>query len=117
MKKMLCLVLVVLTMLALFTGCSGRVYSDYGGGNAGRTGSMFGNGNVSTGRDGTENGRGNAGRTGGMFSNGNVSTSRDGTVNGGEWNGRNYRSDAGTNSNARKHGQRMDIGAELEIGK
>jgi len=91
MKKMLCLVLVVLTMLALFTGCSGRVYSDYGGGNAGRTGGMFGNGNVST--------------------------SRDGTVNGGEWNGRNYRSGTGTNSNARKHGQRMDIGAEMEIGK
>jgi len=99
MKKMLCLVLVVLTMLALFTGCSGRFYSDYGGGNAGRTGGMFGNGNVST--------------------------SRDGTVNGGEWNGRNYRSGTGngtmngsTNANGtRKHGERMDIGAEVEIGR
>lgn len=91
MKKMFCLALVVLTMLALFTGCSGRVYTD-------RSNNME--------------------RRSGM--NGNVSTSRDGTVNGGEWYNDNSRTGTNGNNNTnsnRKHGQRMDIGAELEIGK
>ena len=93
MKKMFCLVLVVLTMLALFTGCSGRVYSDYGSGNAGRTGGMFGNGSVST--------------------------SRDGTVNGGEWNGRSYRSGTdrsagnGRSSSGTSRGAHADMGMEV----
>lgn len=61
MKKIFCLVLVVLTVLALFTGCSGRAYSNYDSGRHSRDRQYRGN----------------------------VSTSRDGTVNGGEGSGRN----------------------------
>ncbi len=61
MKKIFCLALVVLTVLALFTGCSSRAYTNV---------------------EGRRNGRGMNGMHGG----GNVSTSRDGTVNGGSEN-------------------------------
>ena len=87
MKRIICLALAVVTVLALFTGCSGRVYTD-------RNGSMDWRSNT----------------------NGNVSTSKDGTVNGGRWYDRNYRS-GGTDTTNRKHGQRTDIGAEVEFGK
>ena len=72
MKKMICLALLVLAMVCVFTGCSGPAYTDYGygsGRNASGSGAYNGrggSGNMSTGRD----------------SGGNVSTSRDGTVNG-----------------------------------
>lgn len=60
MKKLVCLALVVLTMLALFTGCSGRAYTNMGRGNRRHgergMGGMYGGGNVSTSRDGTVNG-------------------------------------------------------------
>lgn len=62
MKKILCLALVVLAVMALFTGCYTRTYSDTG---------SYGSGN----RNRSYNG---------MTDYGNVSTSRDGTVNGGE---------------------------------
>lgn len=58
MKKILCLALVVITMLALFTGCAGRTYMNsgsYGRGNRGYHG-MNDYGNVSTSDDGTVNG-------------------------------------------------------------
>lgn len=63
MKKLLCLTLIVLTMLCVFTGCNGTANTMNGNGN--RT---YGNyadngqndqGNVSTSRDGTVNGRNN----------------------------------------------------------
>lgn len=62
MKKILCLALVVLAVMALFTGCYTRTYTDNGA--YGRNG-----------RNRSYNG---------MTDYGNVSTSRDGTVNGGK---------------------------------
>ena len=58
MKKILCLALSCLTALALFTGCSGTMYTDYGYNRAGSRGAYDynGSGNVSTSRDGTVNG-------------------------------------------------------------
>ena len=56
MKKILCVVLIVLTMVAVFTGCAGRAY----------TTGRYRNGSTGIGKNDQSN----------------VSTSRDGTVNG-----------------------------------
>lgn len=79
MKKILCLALVVLTMLCVFTGCSGSASIMRESGGAGANGSTgigrSDQGNVSTSRDGTVNGRNRMG--GGMF--GGASGSNSGT--------------------------------------
>lgn len=65
MKKILCLTLIVLTMLCIFTGCSGTAYTTNGNGRNRTYGNYAENGrndqgNVSTSRDGTVNGRNNS---------------------------------------------------------
>ena len=81
MKKMICLALLVLAMVCVFTGCAGTAYTDYGYG-YGRNASGYGaygdrrdSGNVSTSRDGTVNGY-NRNQAGGM-------TGRNGGMTGG----------------------------------
>lgn len=62
MKKMICLALIVLAIVCVFTGCSTTAYTGYGNGR-GRTGGNgnMDNGNVSTSRDGTVNGQNRSG--------------------------------------------------------
>jgi len=56
MKKMLCLALVVLTLVAVFAGCSSRVYTDRNMYRSKHRETKTDYGNVSTSKDGTVNG-------------------------------------------------------------
>ena len=88
MKKMICLALVVLTILCVFTGCSGTAYTTNGYGNGG-----MGYNNAMNGRNGRSN----------------VSTSRNGMVNG--KNGTNN-----GNSTNRSRSNMPNVGMDVEIG-
>lgn len=64
MKKILCISLIVLCMLCVFTGCSGTAYTTNGNGRTRdyenyANSRQSGHSNVSTSKDGTVNGRNN----------------------------------------------------------